>query len=197
LIWATPLSMLQASHIEPWNNWAQLQYYDDKDTPSTAVLTLNFYFAWTNPIDQPVVINCETDLIPNGLCYAEAWQGLLDPGGSSLEFWLHLNAFVGDTEIHSPQLIGQFGCVAAQAGHGFFRGNDYEVKSVSGIFNSACKNISINPHQLVVFEVAVVVLYVIAGAGGDISFDFYSYPGAEILCPAVTVDLFQQIGTHP
>jgi hypothetical protein len=189
LIYATPVGMLQDSHIEPCNNWAKLTYSDNRDTAYRTV-TLSFYFAWQNPSNYLAVINCDSDLLANGVIQAGAQPGLLLPGSSDLTLLAELTVFLGATAIswqgnQRVEIID----VSASGGHGIIRLGDVETRAISGGYHLSCNDIEVQPNQIVVFEVAFVANYWI-DLGGNIVLDFHFDPGNyEIMCPALNIDL--------
>lgn len=100
LIYATPLGMLQDSHIEPWNNFAKFAYTNDQDTGFGAVV--KFFFAWQNPSDYLAVINCETNLLINGIIEATAEQGWLVSCSAFVELTAELTVYVGSLPHQLP-----------------------------------------------------------------------------------------------
>ena len=193
LIYATPVGMLHDSHIEPWNNWAKFTYSENKKDSSNSV-AVNFYYAWQNPSAYLAVINCNTELLLNGIIEASAEQGWLAPGTSLLNLWAKLTVFVGQTEINWQGIQQvQIGEVYAEGGWAPIGGaGDLQAESVYGAYHLSCNDIQVQGNQVVVFEVACSANWWI-GEGGSIVLDFDFDPGAyRVACPVLNVDLLTE-----
>jgi hypothetical protein len=185
-IYALPAGMLNDSHTEPLNNWAKLTYTDTRNI-SYPPVKLSFYFAWQNPINYVAVINCNTELVANGICQARADPGLFLPGSASLELYAELNIYLGETGKQGQS--AQITSILAEGGWGPFGSGDLESRDVSGTFALSCNDILVQGDELVIFEVSCVPSYWI-DSGGDIVLDFDFAPSDfKIMCPALNIDL--------
>ncbi len=192
LIYATPIGMLNDSHVEPWNNFAKFAYTTDRDTPyDTAVV--KFFFAWQNPSDFLAVINCNTNLLINGIVEALAEQGWVTPGSAFVELWARLTVYVGSTVInYQGSQQQQMAAVYAEGGYALFGGSgDIESENVFGAYNLSCSDIHVEGDQLVVFEVACSADWWIDGGSIVLAFDFD--PARRwVACPVLNVELLTE-----
>jgi hypothetical protein len=194
-IYALPAGMLHDSHIEPSNNWAKLTYTDSRNVTYPPV-KLSFYFAWQNPVNYVAVINCDTDLVVNGVCQARADPGFFLPGSAWLGLWAELNVYLGETEINwQAGQLSQIAGISAEGGWGPFGDGDLESKNISDTYHLSCSDILVQGDQVVIFEVSCVASYWI-DEGGDIVLDFDFDPANyQIMCPALNIDLLTPPGS--
>lgn len=192
LIYATPIGMLRDSHVEPWNNFAKFSYTSDRDTGyDTAVV--KFFFAWQNPSDYLAVINCNTNLLINGIVEATAEQGWVTPGSAFVELWAKLRVYVGSTVInYQGSQQQQMATVYAEGGYALFGGSgDIKSENVFGAYNLSCSDIQVDGDQLVVFEVACSADWWIDGGSIVLAFDFD--PARRwVACPVLNVELLTE-----
>lgn len=192
LIYATPIGMLHDSHVEPWNNFAKFAYTSDRNTGyDTAVV--KFFFAWQNPSDYLAVINCDTNLLINGVVQATAEQGWLTPGSAFVELRAKLTVYIGSTTInYQGSQQQQMASVYAEGGYALFGGSgDIKSENVFGAYNLSCSNIYVDGNQLVVFEVACRANWWIDGGSIVLAFDFD--PARRwVACPVLNVELLTE-----
>lgn len=192
LIYATPLGMLQDSHIEPWNNFAKFAYTRDQDSGYSAVV--KFFFAWQNPSDYLAVINCETNLLINGIIEATAEQGWLAAGGAFVELTAQLTVYVGSSIPINYQgtELQRMASVSAEGGSALFGGSgDVESENVFGAYNLSCSDISVEGDQVVVFEVACTADGWIDGGSIVLAFDS-DLARRWVACPVLNVELLTE-----
>jgi len=189
LIWATPIGMLHDSHVEPWNNWAKFTYSSDKDTGDASVV-VNFYFAWQNTANYLAVLNCDTDVIANGIIEATAEQGWLSPGESWLELQAKLTVFFGATEVNwQGTQTAPMGSVTAEGGWAEIGGSgDLDADPISSTYHLSATDIQVPANEMVIFEVACMANWWIDGGSIVLDFDF-DPANYSIMCPALTIHL--------
>lgn len=190
-IYALPAGMLNDSHTEPLNNWAKLTYTDSRNI-SYPPVKLSFYFAWQNPINFVAVINCNTELVVNGICQARADPGFILQGEAGLELDAELHVYLG--EIARQGQSAQIVSMLAEGGWSPFGGGDLESRNVSSTHELSCNDILVRGQELVIFEVSCVASYWIQ-FGGDIVLDFDFAPSDfKIMCPVLNIDLLTPPG---
>lgn len=179
-----PTGIVSDSHIEPFNNWARLSQTVRTEDPLSGESKLSFLFAWQNPSNFLAVINCNSDLILNGIAQAHAWPPGFSQNRVHLNLFAQLNVFLGETEIDRSNFINTLFAYSSW----IFGEHDLDqMNFISADFKPSSEFILVEADQTVVFEVTFDATYTIDT--GDIVLDFDGSPVYKIMCPALNIDL--------
>jgi hypothetical protein len=184
--------ILDDSHIEPWNNWAEITLASEKTGHHYE--WLSFYFIWENPSDRAEAFSVDTYLTLNGACFASTNAGFATPPFhklmdlsifADLILWEWWNQPPSYRYLPSEPVAKLF---VRQHWYEWF--GDSELQNVFGNYNRSYKLFLMPAHGVGVFEVAFTITYFDEYSGhGYCSVDFSDF-GWQIMCPAVVISRF-------
>jgi hypothetical protein len=198
LVLPTQDIVLNAPHLEPWNNTAKFSAEWDTDTfpGSQFADSVSFVFAWENPHPSATIVNVESALMFNGFCETYASGGWYVINNADLDVYAELDVYEW---WNNPPTSPPF--QAAQRQHvlrlrsrsegEFYAWGDPEWASVSGYYDLRYQQFVLPPRGVAVFEVAVSIEHSFPHLGpsadsGSVRVDFES-EGFEVMCPAVVL----------
>jgi hypothetical protein len=188
LIWPTVGVYFHDSHYEPWNSWAKITV-DSSRTEGRE--ELSFYFLWENPRDVHAVINVDSDLVLSGFCWVESDGGFF-AGDRHAGIALYARLFSWEwwnqppTSPLWPNGIYEQALDLDTNTGAIFDDGDSEFAVVYSAHDLRHNLFLVPPHEVVVFEVVLDVLYGTGEDSGSIHVDFASGE-FEVLCPAVGI----------
>jgi hypothetical protein len=208
LIWAQPSNVLTASHIEPGNSTAQINYKQSSvnlEPDNTDTVTVGFYFQWENSSSTPVLLaNIASHLAVKGRWELSAASTFIFPNVSSAIAKAQLNIFkwwnqpptsplFEDSQEATILELDCDGGLIFKKGENVFEWvfNNYDVKYSS---------LAVPPKGLVVFEVLLFTgISFLSGlpAGlmtADITMDDSD---SGVLCPFVQLEVRDAIQHGP
>ena len=185
-IYANPSGMLVDDHIESWNSWAKVIWEDDNDIYGKFV-SVRFLFAWENSSEFVSVINVNSDVVVRGQCTLYAFPGYVLGGLATVYLGAWLKVHLGGIAIEGqPGQERRIDAFHADTWGALFGGSpDAEGRDINSTYNLSCRNILVQPNQLVIFEVALFADYWIDN--GLITLHFNKDP--YIKCPVLVVEL--------
>jgi hypothetical protein len=182
-----PLNIPFAKHIEPGNNWAQIDF-ETRNNIGNQEVDVSFLFGWQNPTDFFAIVSAECDLVLKGTGHAEAdptyWHG----GHARLNLFGQL--ILATTPI--PSVPGPILTINTSlnldSGPGIGGGGSITNNAdFSGMFHLSNDNqILVDPFDTVTLLVRFFAQYDVDH--GQVILDFSSSDNS-IMCPSVQVDL--------
>ena len=183
LIWSIPSPQIVSDSAEvPFGSWAKFKF---STSQADGTQKVGFYFDWVNPFSDYAVINAATFMAATGYLTANAPWGLASNGGS-VEAWAMLNLWFGwPSDVTSisndTEFLGDTGAFSQ-----FFIGGDTEGSSISSGVGMSATMFAVPPGELVLFEVAIALIY--DNQGSNVEADFES-GDFKIACPVVVFSL--------
>jgi hypothetical protein len=183
LIWSIPSPQIVSdSAAVPFGSWAKFTF---STSQSDGTQKVGFYFDWVNPFSDYAVISAATFMSAIGYLTANAPWGL-----SSSAAWVQaatmLNLWYGwPNDVTSSSSDTEF-LEGARAFSEFILGGDTEGSSISSGVSMSTTMFAVPPGALVLFEVAIAILY--DNEGGNIEADFET-GDFKIACPVVVFSL--------
>ncbi len=186
LIWSNPLIEIDSA-IVPFGSWAKFNFATSGPQGSQNAETVSFYFYWPNPFKDYAVINTSTSLSATGYLKSHAsWA--VDSNGAYVEAWAYFNVSHGyPNDVVSPATVpaAYLGGTGALGG---LLGGDDEGTSISDPVSLFQTYYAVPPGDVVVFEVALQLVYGCDGDGDKIEADFAD-GDFQIFCPLVVFSL--------
>jgi hypothetical protein len=184
LIWATPRSnILSDSQVAPSDSWAKFRVSSSGDES----YKVSFYFLWTNPFANGIVIDPLTFVIATGYIEADAdrayWLANVSNVGAEAEFYLWQWWQQSQAPILSA--TASLGHVSAVAE--YFQ-TDSESKSIAAGVKLDAGTFFVPRYSTAVFEVAVSISFY--SDSGTAVADFES-ENFNVTCPVVAFPVLQ------
>ncbi|HXV25947.1 MAG TPA: hypothetical protein VED46_17040 [Alphaproteobacteria bacterium] len=148
-------------------------------------MSLKFFFSWENSTDFFAVINANAALIVRGICQANAVGGVFFGGWVNLGLTANLKVHLGGTVLQGP--YASITTLTADTwGSAFFGDGDLKTANIYTTPLMSRKNILVQDHQLVIFEVSLDATYWIDS--GSVTIEFSSQD-RNVTCPALEIEL--------
>jgi hypothetical protein len=180
-----PLNIPFAKHIEPGNNWAQIDF---ETRNNFGEVDVSFLFGWQNPTDFFAIINAECDLVLKGTGHAEVdptyWHG----GHAILNLWGQLILGTSQNPSFKGPIVAINTTLNLDSGPGIGGGGKITKDAdFSGMVHLSYDSaIQVDPFDTVVLLVKFFAQYDVDH--GQVIMDFSSSDNS-IMCPSVQVDL--------
>jgi hypothetical protein len=189
IIWPTHGLQLVNSHIEPWNNTANI-LGEWKDLSGNE--NLRFIFVWQNPRDAWTIINAGTYLQLNGQCDEFEQGGFLSGSVSDLTVMALLNVWEWwnqpPTSPYSQPTQSQIVVSFGADGGGFLSdlgGGNVVSRDVNGNYDLSRSLFLLPPNGVAVFEVMLQFTYENYDGGMvQVIFEGGNY---QVMCPAIVI----------
>jgi hypothetical protein len=186
-----PLNIPFAEHLEPGNNWAQIDF--EMGYSRSGQVDVWFQFGWQNPSNSSIVITAECALVLKGIGRAQVAPAPFHGGHARLNLFGQLDVTSGQLLCPGPQItIDNSPFVNLDSGPTMGGGGDignhepysgrFDLRNDAQILVDACDNVVVSAHFWATYDVDY----------GQVVLNF-SASDNSIMCPGALINLLSPL----